>query len=249
MTRFKNSCKAVIAALTLFAATRIGGTAIVQKGIDDAILETLSPKEVAEQVETNDKALKFLGGYNALQVGLTDEGVARFRLYTNLGIEGKKMHLRYHGMNEAGPDYAFGREAVMAGKNDFPVELLYATRFAGELSDLARIDEAIGLRIDIKKLPGINYGFLDTVKHTGNGASGYDGVEAVLFAGKNIGTGALEMTAAFKEGGQRYIEFETISPKIKLELDNLVFRGYVRLELPDMNLNNPTAIIGVQVQR
>src|SRR5262249_7290636 len=127
--------------------------------------------------------VEFTHGYNAVQIGETD-GNLRMRSYTNIGIQNDAVRLSYHGLNEVGNDYAFGRENFKLGYAKLPVDLLYSTRFAGTPSSVNIVDGGIGARVNISNKHF--YGFVDGLKHLGIGSSKYAGPELIGFVGKGV---------------------------------------------------------------
>jgi len=197
-----------------------------------------------------DAQIKPKAEYNALQVGITDTKNFRGRIYTNIGLQNNAMGLGFHGLNEAGKDYLFGRETIRIGSQSIPIDAIYTTRLAGEkINNIKQIDEATGIRInnlevDINGTRFVEYGWIDIVKHFGKN---YKGLEAVLFAGKSIGDGALEATFALKNNGQKYLEIEALTPSVDI-IPEFKIRAYSRVEMPNATFENPTYVAGVQAQ-
>ena len=200
------------------------------------------------QDNTKANAVKLNLGYNALQAGTIIDGNFRARAYTNAAVQDNNLKIGFHGLNEAGKNYLFGRETIRLGTKNIPADLIYTSRVGGEkLSDIKQIDQGIGarlnkLQVDINGTKFVEYGWIDLVKHFGKN---YKGLEAVIFAGKSIDNGAIEATAALKEGGQKYLELEALTPTIDIGIN---LRGYGRIELPEATFDNPTYIVGIQAQ-
>jgi hypothetical protein len=182
-------------------------------------------------------------GYNALQVGLTNNKDARFRAYTNVALKASPVRLGFHGLNEGSNNYLFGRETAKLGLEGIAAaDAIYTTRLAGNYpSNLEQIDRAAGARINIAGVSLIEYGWADIVKHFGN----YKGPEAVIFAGKSVEGFNIEATAALKDGDKKYLEVEALTPSVDL---GVKLRGYGRIELPGLKMENKSIVIGIQGQ-
>lgn len=180
-------------------------------------------------------------GYNAGQIGMTQHGQLRFREYNNISLTQLGVRLGFHGMNEAGKNYLFGRETIKLGLDEELIDVIYATRVAGtEISDVAQIDQAVGLRIGTPASTIMDYGFIDITKHINKSK-----IEAVIFAGKSIGEVALETTFSMDSDGGKYVEVEVISPTI-INTGDIKIKGYGRLEMPGVKLNNnSTLVLGI----
>ncbi|MCC6954111.1 MAG: hypothetical protein IT290_08335 [Deltaproteobacteria bacterium] len=191
-------------------------------------------------------------GYNALQIGMTPQVYGdsdknyRARVYSNLGIEGDKLHLRFQGLNEHGVEYTFGRNSLRAGASQFPVDIVVASRYLGTATqDVGVLDLGVGVRVDIGKLPLIDYGFADVIKHTGVGSSHYSGPEAVTFWGKQMGPITLESTMAKKQGAPLFAEFEVLMKPVT-SVKGVGLRPYARSESFDFSAH--TFTVGLQLQ-
>jgi hypothetical protein len=171
-------------------------------------------------------------GYNALQAGHLD-GKLRARAYTNVGVQNKNLHLHYQGLNELGNNYLFGRESLRIGSNKIPVDAIVVSRITGSANDAQLLDTAFGARYTITTKSGV-YGFVDVVKHIGEGASKYCGLESVVFAGKRIKGWNFETTQAVKQGKRPFSEVEVLTPIKKYGKFNI--RGYVRYESPNKDI-------------
>jgi len=178
-------------------------------------------------------------GYNALQAGITDQKDARIRAYTNISLSTQGIRVGYHGLNEAGRNYLFGRETFKIGIDKEPLDLIYTTRIAGtQLSNVKQVDEAVGIRLSIPQNTIMDYGFIDIVKHQ----EGQKKFETVAFAGKNISGVTLETTLALSGNGSKYLEMELIGPKI-INVGDFNIKPYGRLEMPNIELNEKSTII------
>jgi len=167
---------------------------------------------------------EFTKGYNAIQAGY---GQAVVRTYTNVGMKTDTVHVNYQGMNEASNGYFFGRESLRIGKNGLPVDAIAVTRLTGSLAPKL-LDTAYGARFAMPKKKGL-YGYIDALKHTGIGISGYRGLESVVFAGKEVKGWNFETTQAFKQGRKPFSEVEVLTPALK---KHIKLRGFARYDSP-----------------
>lgn len=172
---------------------------------------------------TNMSAQEFTRGYTAVQGNATPTQLSKsvneatVRTYHNEAIEGNKVALRGQGLNEVRTNgYNFGRNTARFDIENVPIQLIVANRYLnGEPLDLA-----VGGRVDTGKLPFLDYGFVDVLKHTGVGTQNYTGLELTSFAGKKIGPITLENTTTYKPqlemgaGPKLFIEGEAIGLKL-----------------------------------
>lgn len=215
-------------------------------------IEKRNGTEVKAARESTPEKPKLTLGYNALQLGITpvEFGEAkenvRLRVYSNIGVENSQIHLRFQGLNEKGVNYSFGRNSLRVGKKDLPMDVVVASRYLGGNGDKsALLDVGVGVRVDLSKLPFIDYGFADILKQTGIGKSTYSGPELVTFWGKQLGPVTLESTMAKKANQPLFVEVEVLMSPVAT-IKGTAVKPYARSE--SFEGKNHTFTAGLQLQ-
>ena len=178
-------------------------------------------------------------GYNSLEIGVSNEGDARTRAITNVGLELGWLEFGYHGLNagnstEEGDTY-FGRHRVVVGPKDSRMKFVFETK----TDQNGLLTSTAGVRTTYGGPDCEGGGFLDTTVN-GNHLDITSGVGiGDIIGGVSLGL-AYSITIPREGDPSAYLEVD-LSKKVA---EHFSLFGRTEIAGP----NEPTHLVGLRLE-